>query len=206
MPVTDQILGAFGSLPPLIIYLLLGAGAAVENVIPPIPADTFVLLGSFLVVRGDAQAWTVFLVTWLANIISAYIVYGLARKYGDAFFGRPIGHWLLHPKQLEQIGLFYDKWGVPAIFLSRFLPAFRAMVPVFAGVTKLPFGRVVLPVALASGLWYGALVMLGRFAGENVHVVVNAFSHVNTALLVVAGVLAAGLGYWWWRSRHRHRH
>jgi membrane protein DedA with SNARE-associated domain len=49
--------------------------------------------------------------------------------------------------------------------VSRFLPAFRALVPVFAGVTRVPLRRVLLPLALASALWYGALVYLGAMAG-----------------------------------------
>ncbi len=87
------------------------------------------------------------------------------------------------------------------MFVSRFLPAFRAMVPVFAGVTKLPFGRVVLPVALASGIWYGALVVVGRFAGQNIDVIVEAFRHVNNVLIALAAALGIGFGIWWWRTR-----
>lgn len=203
--VIDQALGAFGALPAPVIYLLLAAGAAVENVIPPIPADTFVLLGAFLSVRGDADPWIVFLATWLSNIASAYVVYGLARKYGEAFFSHALGHWLLHPRQLEQIGRFYEKWGVPAIIVSRFLPAFRAMVPVFAGVTKLPFGRVVLPLALASGFWYGTLVVVGAFAGRNVDVILAAFQQVSSVLLWIALALGLAVGAWWWHTRHRER-
>lgn len=199
----DHALGALGALPAVLIYLLLAGGAALENVAPVVPADTFVLLGAFLAVRGDANVWIVFLVTWLGNVTSAYIVYGLARKWGEAFFSLRTGRWLLHPRQLEQIGRFYDRWGVPAIALSRFLPGFRAMVPVFAGVTRLPFRRVALPVALASGIWYGALVWAGAFTGRNIDVIIDAFSHVSGVLVWVAVALLAVVAVWWWRTRHR---
>ena len=46
---------------------------------------------------------------------------------------------------------FRERWGIPAIFLSRFLPGLRAMVPVFAGVTHVPFWKLALPLASASG-------------------------------------------------------
>jgi membrane protein DedA with SNARE-associated domain len=176
----------------------------VENVFPPVPADTFVLLGAFLSAAGRADPWLVLLFTWVPNVGSALLVYGLARRWGDHFFEHRIGRWLLHPGQLEQIDSFYFKWGPWAIFASRFLPAFRAMVPVFAGVTDLPLRRVFVPLAGASLLWYGLIVLLGSFAGRNLGRVLELFASVNTVLLVVAGVLIAAFLVWWWRTRHPH--
>src|SRR5690606_3314723 len=113
------------------------------------------------------------------------------------------GRWLLHPRQLQQIGVFYERWGVLAIFGSRFLPAFRALVPVFAGVTKVRFWKVFPPVAIASGLWYGALIFLGATAGRNFDAIVQAFENASTVLLIVAGVLIAAFLWWWIRSRRQ---
>lgn len=200
-----RILAVLGALPGALIYLILGAGAAVENVFPPVPADTFVLVGAFLAERGAARLWIVFLATWVANVGSALVVYGLARRYGRAFFDRRVGHWLLHPRQLEQISLFYERWGELAILASRFLPGFRAMVPVFAGVTGLSFPRVAFPVAFASAAWYGALVFLGSLAGRNLSWIADIFSHVSGALLLVAAALLLLVLAWWWRTRRRKR-
>lgn len=197
----ESLLRTLAGLPPILIYLVIGAGAAVENVIPPIPADTFVLLGAFLAAAGRANVWIVFACTWVPNVASAIGTYAIARKYGEAFFSRPIGHWLLHPRQLEQIGRFYERWGVLAIFVSRFLPAFRAMVPVFAGVTGVSFWKAFPPLALASGLWYGALIFVGATAGRNMEAILEAFDRASTVLLIVAGVLIGAFAWWWWRSR-----
>ena len=198
----DRFLELLASLPPELVYVVLGAGAAVENVFPPIPADTFVLLGAFLAERGAANVWAVFAVTWLANIASALAVYGLARKYGNGFFATSTGRRFLKPRQMERISRFYRRWGTPAILLSRFLPAFRSIVPVFAGIVRLQPLRVALPLALASGLWYGALVAAGVFAQRNFAVIVRVFSRASTALLAIAIPLLVAVGVWWWRTRH----
>lgn len=197
----DAILQWLADLPPLLTYLIIGVGAAIENVIPPIPADTFVLLGAFLAESGRANAWAVFAVTWLCNVGAATAVYFVAHRHGQKFFKTSIGHWLLRPQQLEQIGKFYGRWGIPAIFVSRFLPAFRALVPVFAGVTHVPLIRVLPPLAIASALWYGALVYLGALAGRNWDAITAFFARASTTLLIVAAVLLAGVAVWWWRSR-----
>lgn len=200
-----RILVMLAALPGALIYVVLGAGAAVENVFPPVPADTFVLVGAFLAARGAALLWLVFLVTWVGNVASALVVYGLARRYGRAVFNHRVGHWLLQPRQLEQISLFYERWGELAIVMSRFLPGFRATVPVFAGVTHLSFPRVAFPVAIASAVWYGALVFLGSLAGRNLDWIAGAFSHVSGVLLWVALGLLLLVGVWWWLTRRRKR-
>jgi membrane protein DedA with SNARE-associated domain len=198
----DRFLKLLGSLPPELTYLALGVGAAVENVFPPVPADTFVLIGAFLAARGDANVWAVFAVTWLANIGSALAVYGLARKYGNGFFATRAGRRFLKPRQMERIARFYRKWGTPAILVSRFLPAFRSIVPVFAGIVRLQPLRVAVPLGFASGIWYGALVLAGMFAERNLDLILRGLNRTSTILLAVAIPLLVALGVWWWRTRH----
>lgn len=169
---------------------------------PPVPADTFVLLGAFLADRGRADLRTVFVVTWVGNIVTATIVYALAHRWGRGFFQHGAGRFLLRPHQLDQIARFYDRWGVAAILVSRFLPAFRAMVPVFAGVTHVAAIRVIPPMAIASALWYGMLVWLGSQASRNWRVITGLFGEITGWLAVVAGILGVAVAIWWWRSRH----
>lgn len=169
---------------------------------PPVPADTFVLLGAFLAERGRADLVTVFLATWGANVATATLVYSLARKYGKGFFQHGTGRFLLRPHQLDQIARFYDRWGVVAILLSRFLPAFRAMVPVFAGVTRVTAPRVIPPMAIASAAWYGMLVWLGSQASRNWGAITGLFGQISGWLAAVAVTLGIAFGVWWWRSRH----
>jgi membrane protein DedA with SNARE-associated domain len=201
----EELLRRLADLPSVVIYLVIGLGAAIENFIPPIPADTFVLLGAFLSAGGNGNGWIVFFVTWLSNIGSAALVYLLANRYGEAFFDKKFGRMLINKQQMKQIDTFYDKWGVPAIFMSRFLPAFRAMVPVFAGVTHVPFTKVFIPVAAASALWYGLIVYLGTTAGNNWEALMAFFNKFSAILLVIAGALLLAFGVWWWRSR-QHKH
>ena len=198
----QSLLGTLASLPPLLIYTFIGAGAAIENIIPPVPADTFVLLGAFLSGGGRVNAWTVFFVTWGMNVASACLVFYLGHHFGPTFFmHHRFGQKLINGKQMHQIGSFYRKWGTPAIFFSRFLPAFRAMVPVFAGVTRVPFFRVFIPLALASGLWYGFLVYLGAVFGRNWQTIMAFFGQFSTVLLVITGVLVVAFVVWWVKSR-----
>ena len=96
---------------------------------------------------------------------------------------------------------FYERFGIAAIFLTRFLPGLRSIVPVFAGVSRQPLILVSLPIASASAIWYGVLIWLGALAGQNLDVLRGLLGRVNGVLLVVAVLIAALAGVWWWRTR-----
>jgi len=83
------------ALPPGPLYGLIAALAAVENVFPPVPADTAVALGAFLAGRGIMDPWLVFGLTWSANVGSGAVVYALARRHGRALFQGVLGRRLV---------------------------------------------------------------------------------------------------------------
>ncbi len=201
----DAILELFKSLPPTVVYAVLGVGAALENIIPPIPADTFVLLGGLLAASGLTEAWVVWAVTCSCNVGSALAVYAAGYRYGPTFFEDGLGRWILTARQMERVQRFYTRFGVAAIFLTRFLPGLRAVVPAFAGVTRQRLAPVALPLVAASALWYGGLVWLGAFTGRNLDGLVATVGRVSGILLFVALVIGAVLVWWWLETRRDSR-
>lgn len=196
-----EALAFLDGLPSWLVYAALAAGAAVENVLPVVPADTFIAAGGFLAGRGTVGLAGAFLAVWGCNAGGALAVYGLGRRHGPGFFRTKVGRRVATEDQMAALARFYRRWGVAAIFASRFLPGFRALVPVFAGVTGQPALRVAAPLAAASAIWYGALLRLGYLAGENVDEVAAALGRANRGLLAAAAVLGACVFAWWWRAR-----
>lgn len=199
----QEILAFLNGLAPSLVYVILGAGAALENIVPPVPADTFVFLGGFLAGTGDADAWTVYGVIWVSNVGSALAVYAAGRRYGSSFFEEGLGRHLLNEQHLTRIRGFYDRWGPPAIFVTRFLPGLRAVVPAFAGVSGQPVLPVAVPLAVASAIWYGVLVWLGATAGRNVGTIWEWIQDTNRFLLAVAVIVVVAIGVWWYRTGRR---
>ena len=188
-------------LPDLALYLTLSMGAGLENLIPAVPADTFVALGGLLAGAGDLTVTWIFLGTWTCNVAGALFVYRMSHTHGAAFFERGLGRYLVKPHQMRRMESFYRRWGTPAIFLSRFLPGVRAIVPVFAGATRQPWSRVLLPLTVASAIWYGGLVFLGLLAGENLNRLELMLSDLNRSLALAAGAVGLLIGLWWYRTR-----
>ena len=67
----------------------------------------------------------------------------------------------------QRLMALYGRYGLPALFISRFLPAVRAVVPPFAGAMKLPVLPVTLAIAAASGVWFALITFLAYRAGSN---------------------------------------
>src|SRR3989442_11932178 len=90
----SSLLQVLESLPSGPLYALIAALAAVENVFPPVPADTAVALGAFLAGRRIMDPWMVFGLTWTSNVSSGAAVYARARRQCRAPFqgvaGRPL--------------------------------------------------------------------------------------------------------------------
>jgi len=159
-----------------------------------LPADTAVALGAFLSHRGVTTPMLVFLVTWTANSAGAIGVYLATRRFGTAFAEGPIGRRLITPGAVAAIEREYARFGTAGIFLARFLPGIRAVVPAFAGLVRLGPARAILPVVLASAVWYGAITAAAARLGAEWETISRWLGDVNRTLgLIALAVVAVGV-------------
>ncbi|MEO5579579.1 MAG: DedA family protein [Gemmatimonadaceae bacterium] len=162
----DAVTAWLNGLPVGALYVAIGVISAIENIFPPFPADAAVAFGSFLAARGKASPYTTFLIAWLGNLAGATLMYYTGRRFGSAAFMSRLERWAGAAAE-ARLRKLYDRYGLPALFLSRFLPGVRALVPPFAGAMKLPAIPVALAIASASGLWFAFVTWVAFRAGSN---------------------------------------
>jgi membrane protein DedA with SNARE-associated domain len=184
------------SLSPSLVYASITAFAAVENLFPPVPADMAIALGAFLAGRGRVSPWTVFCLTWVANVASGAAVYALARRYGRSLFRGILGEKLFSEATVAHIERVYERYGSYGIFFSRLLPVWRSVVMPFAGIARISAPRALIPLALASGVYYGALTVLVSTLGTNWDGVARVLGRVNTVLAVIAAIPVVLVAAW----------
>ncbi len=199
----DGLIAWLNGLPGPLVYLVIGAFAGLENIFPPVPADVIALAGGFMAGQGAISPVGAFFVVWLCNVGTALLVYYAGRRYGTSFFSGRVGRMLLQPHQMERLGALYAKHGAKVIFFSRYLPGFRAVVPIFAGTSGMGLVRTAIPIALASGLWYGLIVYLGATAGRNWEQIRAGVEASGRWLGIAAGILFLLIAWLWWRSREK---
>lgn len=191
-------------LPPAALYLALAAAAAFENVFPPFPADTVVAFGSFLAARGQATAVGAFTATWGGNLAGAMLVYAVGKRWASGRMRARLRRFA-GEKAEERIETLYQRHGMMALFLSRFLPGVRAVVPPFAGALGLPAIPVAVTIGSASALWYGFITILAFQVGENWEELSRRIATMSRVAAAVAGVLVLSLAIAWWVVRRRER-
>lgn len=155
-----------GNLPVASLYITIGILSAFENFFPPFPSDAVIAFGSFLADRAHGSAVTVFLLGWIGNVSGAVVTYELGKRFGAKVFLRKIERYA-GPDAEDRIRRLHKKYGFWGLFVSRFLPGVRAIVPPFAGAMRLPATKVILAIATASGVWFGFITFIAFRAGDN---------------------------------------
>jgi membrane protein DedA with SNARE-associated domain len=201
--VTASLVDWLTSVPLTVLYLLMAAFAAVENVFPPVPADTVVALGSWLAARGQGSAFWAFFATWVGNVAGAAAMYVVGRRHGTAWLHRRFPA-LADEKNERRLRELHGKYGAASLVLSRFIPGVRAVVPPFAGALRMPPVTTMLALSLASAVWYGLVSYLAFRAGADWESLMARVSRVGRLTAIVAAALVAlAASIWWVRRRRR---
>ncbi len=94
------------------------------------------------------------------------------------------------------------RWDLVSIFVASFLPV-RPLLPVYAGLGRVAFWRLIVPVGAAAGAWYAGIVLIGVTGGKNFRTVLRAFSLYSREFTIAVLALTAVAVAWWWLRRHR---
>lgn len=199
----QAITGWLGDLPLGSLYAAIFGLSAFENFFPPFPSDAVIAFGSFLSDRAHGSPFTVFFLGWAGNVIGAGITYFLGRRYGAKAFLRRIEKYA-GPDAETRIRKLHKKYGFTGLFVSRFLPGVRAIVPPFAGAMRLPAFKVMLSVASASAVWFALITFLAFRAGDNWDLVQQYLVRSGkVAGGVAVGIVVIGVGVWVWKRQAR---
>ncbi|MBX9927475.1 MAG: DedA family protein [Gemmatimonadaceae bacterium] len=202
----DAVATWLASIPIEALYLVLGVASVIENIFPPVPADVFVALGSFLAAqRGAALLPTVASIV-IGSTIGALIVYFIARRLGAEWLHARLKKAGMAGYE-EKLTVAYGNYGTLALFVSRFVPGIRALVTPVAGALRVPVGRFFVVILVASSVWYGVIGGLAYKVGTDWEDVRTRITHLGRTVSLVAALVAVllALGFVMLRRRRRGR-
>jgi membrane protein DedA with SNARE-associated domain len=155
---TDLILDAITRGGYVGIFLLM----ALENIIPPIPSEVIMGFGGMALSRGQFSFWPLLLIGNTGTVAGNVVWYWVGRRFGYHGLKPVIARWgrvlTLEWDDVERIHRYFRERGAAAVFVFRFLPTFRTMISLPAGMAGMPFGRFLLWTFLGSLIWNGALI------------------------------------------------
>lgn len=147
-----------------------------------LPGDSllFIIGLTLSVGSGVIPDWLGFILIWLAAFGGTQLGWYVGYKIGPPLFERR-ENIIFNKKVVDTTRKFFDKYGVRAIILARFVPIIRALVPMFAGISKVEFGRFTRLNAIGATLWLVVFMVPGYFLGNLPLVKEN----LETAVLIV---------------------
>lgn len=167
-----------------------------------LPGESLVLVGGFLAGQGVFDPGTLVMVVSVAAIVGDSVGYRLGRALGLdwlAGHGKRLG---VTRENLDRAGAFIARHGGKAVFVSHFTHLMRALMPFFAGASRMRYRRFLVFNAAGCIAWACTFVAIGYLAGESWRV---AAKWAGRAGEIVGGacLLAVGL-VWLWRWLVRH--
>ncbi|MFZ0451756.1 MAG: LssY C-terminal domain-containing protein [Desulfatiglandaceae bacterium] len=100
-----------------------------------LPGSTLILFLGVLSGRGYFDFGDLLWFAVIGAILGDNINYYLGKKYGSRWIKD--GVWFLKPAHLEKGRVFFDTHGAKSIFLGRFIPSVKEIVPFFAGSVRM---------------------------------------------------------------------
>ncbi len=128
--------------------------------------EVTMLFGGFSVDQHHLTLFGLVGIASLADIVGATIVYWIAYFGAVEVLGRLPGPLNVSSHGLDRAHAWMDKWGAPAVALSRLVPTVRAGGPWAAGVAKMPFWRYFVSMVIGTVIWMLALGLIGKGVGS----------------------------------------
>jgi len=176
--------------PSWLVFVTIFLASYIENIFPPIPGDTIVLFGAYLVGRGDLSFATALTTTLLGSVFGFMTLYYIGYHYGRGFIYSKHQTWFA-PSSLGRVERLFEKWGYGVVLINRFLAGMRSVTGIFAGLGKLSIWKVTLLATFSSLFWNGTLIWLGSSIGENWEQISVYLKRYNLAITLIIFIVAA---------------
>lgn len=185
-------------------YIGIALLMALENIIPPVPSEVIMGLGGMAVARGDMTFVPLLLAGTLGTTLGNYFWYAIGRRFGYLGLKPFVARWgrilTIEWEDVEKLNRFFLRHGGKTVFVFRFLPTFRTMISLPAGMARMPFWRFTMATFLGSAIWNTVLAGAGYYLGANFKELDRFVGPVAIGLTVIIIV-----GYFWrmltWKPR-----
>jgi membrane protein DedA with SNARE-associated domain len=165
---------------------------AIESACIPLPSEVIMPFSGSLVASGRFNLNLVAIAGAVGCLLGSYVAYFVG-AYGGRRFLERYGRWvLIAPHELAAADKFFERWGSPAVFLSRMLPVVRTFIAFPAGVARMRLMPFTVYTLAGSYIWCLALAYAGFKLGQHWKELGPYFHRFDTAIGLLL-VIGAGL-------------
>jgi membrane-associated protein len=152
------------------IYTVLFLVIFIETglvIMPFLPGDSLLFMAGMYSKIGNLDVMTIIFLLSIAAVLGDNVNYWIGRRIGLGVFEWKIGgRQLVKESYLKKTEDFFEKRGVFAIIMARFVPIVRTFTPFAAGVGKMDYRKFLLFDIIGGVLWITSMTLAGYFLGQ----------------------------------------
>lgn len=179
------------TVPPLLVYILVGAVIGLESLGIPLPGE-IILVSSALLASQHGEIDPVILGACATGgaIVGDSLGYTIGRKGGTPLLARLGRRFPKHfgPSQVAAAERAFERWGMWAVFFGRFVALLRILAGPLAGVLKMPYWKFLIANVLGGIAWAGGTTAVIYYVGIVAETWLKRFSWLGLVVAVLAGI------------------
>jgi len=180
------------TIPPLAVYLVVGAIIGIESLGVPLPGEIALVSAALLASRHtlDINPVAVGAAATIGAVIGDTIGYSIGRKFGMSLFERLGNRFPKHfgPGHVALAKRLFARWGVWAVFIGRFIALLRIFAGPLAGALKMRYRHFLAANASGGLLWAGGTTAVVYYAGLAAERWLSRFSWIALVVAVLIGI------------------
>jgi len=178
-------------------YIVIFLAAYFENIFPPIPGDTLVVLSAFWVISSKFSIFGAILSSVIGSFLGFLTYYFLAYKYGEDFFKWKITKNLKNDTLFQKFEEYFKKYGYVLIAFNRFFSGFRSIISIAAGFYRLSPLKVSFYSFISCLLWNSLIIYSIFLFKSNINRLIRIISKYNayTFISIIIILILFFLGY-----------
>lgn len=181
------------SIPPVLVYLLVGGVIGIESLGVPLPGEVMLVGAALLSSRHDlaVDPAGVAVAAIIGAVIGDSIGYSIGRRFGMPLFDRLGRRFPRHfgPGHVAYAQHLFGRWGTSAVFFGRFVALLRIFAGPLAGALKMRYPQFLTANVTGAICWAGGTTALVYYAGMAAEHWLSRFSWVALLVAVLAGVI-----------------
>ena len=183
----DDYIGLFINNYGALVYLILFAVIFCETglvFLPFLPGDSLIFAAGTFAGIGQLNFWFLIVLIILAAIIGDTVNYEIGKHFGRKLLDNK-KFTIVKKENLDKADALIAKYGSLAVFIARFMPIIRTIVPFVVGMGKLDYKKFITFNALGGITWVTLFLCLGYFFG-NIPFVADHFSLIIIAIVFIS--------------------
>lgn len=164
-------------------YIGLFIAMVLNGSLLPISSEVFIIPAGYLASNGSFNLFLVIIFGSLGSLCGSIINYFIGYKIGRPFLIKYGKFFRIKEEMIDRGEEWFKKFGIYAVFLTRFVPTIRQYITVVPGILKMNLINFSIFSFLGDIFVVSFLTLLGYFFGEYRDIIKPYLNEIYIALL-----------------------